>query len=395
MHRSDLVIVGGAELPARIEIMKAFVNLAGGADKRYAILPSATVDPMGGFRKMCSWLGEAGVEASHIVLLEVSKELPGGGRGAWDTAVISMAAAADAIWILGGNQNAITELLLEPDGGDSPLLALLRGKVIGGTSAGAAVMGELMIGGGTSFGALACPRVTHPAGGEMDPGLFVTRGLGFFPEGLVDQHFDTRARLGRLLEASLVEDGARRLAFGVAEATGLVYHAERRRIEVVGRGAVYVLDPRQARRSLELGPLGPRVRIEGAILSLLTEGDSLELATGTYSFGSKVAIMPGSQVFNTPCPVASGVLSAYGDLASFVARLLLDNSPDGLFFDSKTGLRYARSFVIDEAGGQMLAWEIRLMRLEGESSLWHGPGYSFQSVRIDILPLDIKISHPQ
>ncbi len=394
MDQGNLLIVGGAELPARLEIMKAFVALAGGRDKRYAILPAATGDPLGGLAKMQDWLGELGVDKSQVELLEVSKVLPGAERGAWSTAVLEKARAADAIWMLGGNQNTIVELLLAPDGASSPLLDLLRGKTLGGTSAGAAVMSDPMIGSGTSFGALAYPRASSIGDSEMTPGLFIGRGLGFFPEGLIDQHFDTRARLGRLLEACVVEDGARRMAFGIAEATGLVYRAGERRLEVVGRGHVYVIDPREAVRTLVQTTGGKRVRIKGGILHLLCAGDSLDLASASFSFGAKDKIAPGDVAFDSEGPIASGILSPYGDLASFAARLLLDNRESALFLDEETGQRYIKSYLIDEQEGKTLGWEIRLGRIEGKSSLWYGQNYSFASVRIDILPIEVKFETP-
>src|SRR5205085_1949334 len=57
-----------------------------------------------------------------------------------------------------------------------------RGGVIGGTSAGAAVMSKLMIGGGTVIA-------------RVEP------GFGFLPGGIIDPHFLKRNRAHRLLQA--------------------------------------------------------------------------------------------------------------------------------------------------------------------------------------------------
>ena len=56
-----------------------------------------------------------------------------------------------------------------------------------------------MITSGGSVEALVHPPAPEP----HDTRLSVGRGLGFFPLGLVDQHFLQRGRLGRLVAALL------------------------------------------------------------------------------------------------------------------------------------------------------------------------------------------------
>ncbi|HTX73475.1 MAG TPA: cyanophycinase, partial [Rectinemataceae bacterium] len=216
MSRGDLVIVGGAEVLHRAPIVRRFVELAGGCSSRYLILASGTGRPIPEFEKMRRWLAEAGVEASRVELLRVSSFLEGGAEGARAPEELAKLQRADAVWMLGGDQNLTLGLLREADGRDTPLLAALRdrvarprtegGLVLGGTSAGAAVMSDPMIGGGTSFGALALPRAAGAGRSELSDSLYITGGFGFFDAGIIDQHFDTRARFGRLLEAALVED---------------------------------------------------------------------------------------------------------------------------------------------------------------------------------------------
>jgi cyanophycinase len=389
-----LFIVGGAERPERRKLMGRFVELSGGPSARVAVLPAATGDPRGGLEKMRAWLAGAGLDPERVELLEVSESIPGWERGAYSRAVVEMAERADAVWILGGDQNRILRLLLAPDGAESPLLHALRGKTLGGTSAGAAVMSDPMLGGGTSYGALALPRAGGAADAELSPSLYVTRGLGFFPEGIVDQHFDVRARLARLLEAALVEDGARRLAFGLSEATAMEYSGRERGLRVWGRGGLYVVDPRKASREELPTPSGPRTRIRGALLHLLTEGDRLDLRSGAFDFGEKEELPAGEAALDLAGPSATGALSPYGSLAQLGARALLDNREDCLFLDPESGLRYARSYLFEgpgPEGGPFPAWELRLYRLPGESALYYGDDYSFRSVRLDLLPLELSM----
>jgi len=429
MTQGDMVIVGGAEILHRAAILRRFVEMAGGPGGRFAVLASATASPLAGFEKMRAWLGEAGVAPERVELLRVSGAVAGMERGAYEAAEVERLRRADGLWLLGGDQNATIALLRGPDGRDSPLLAALReragrpravgGLVVGGTSAGAAVLSDPMIGAGTSFGALALPRAKAAGEAEMSSALYVLSGFGLFTEGMIDQHFDTRARLARLLEAALVEDGARRPAFGIAEATALVYEGASRRIGVVGAGCLYIIDPRPAVRRLVPTSAGPRVSIQGALLHCLTEGDSYEAATEDFDFGGKRRLASEDAAFATPRPEASGALSPYGGLAEFAARMLLDNDPAGLFFDPATGRRYVRSLLVEEATDldglpRCLGWELRLGRLlpasEGSPSakgaaggaageercaaLYHDGRYSFRDVVVDILPIEIQISHP-
>jgi cyanophycinase len=411
MDREKLLLVGGAEILHRAEIMRAFVELAGGPGGPFLILPTATSKPLKQIEKMRRWFSEAGVESSRVETLELSGFVPGWEGGARDARQLARLEVARGLWMLGGDQNEITARLLEAGGSDTPLLAAIRRRLaagslaVGGTSAGAAVMCDPMIGGGTSFGALALGRAARGAGGELSRELALLRGLGLFAEGLVDQHFDTRARLGRLLVAAIEGDVARRPAFGIAEATGLLRRGGAGGLSVVGSGSVIVLDPRSARLSFVPTESGLRRRIEGALIHCLTAGDSYEPGEGRIDFGSKEALGPADAALAAEFPEASGILSAYGDLAGFAARMLLDNQPEGLFLDPGTGRRYVRSLLVEESPGpggvsRPLAWELRLGRIglggagPGESRLLYDGRYSFENVVVDIIPIDISIRRP-
>jgi len=380
-----------------------------GTRPRLGILASATARPEAEFRKLQAWFAELELELEPLVLLEVSSQVPGWEQGARDPAQVGLVEELAGLWVPGGDQNQTLALLREPEGADTPLLAAIRrraalpaaggGLVLGGTSAGAAVMSDPMIGGGTSFGALALSRAAAAGRAEMSPALWVSPGLGLFDEGMIDQHFDSRARLGRLVEAALVEDGARRLAFGIDEATALVREGRTGRLSVVGAGGVTIVDVREARRDFVPLRGGPRLRVRGVHLSYLTEGDSFDPVSETIDFGRKEAIAPGDGSFASPRPEASGIFSPYGCFASFAARMLLDNDPGLLFREEGTGRGYARSLMVEDLAvpgrsAQPLAWEIRLLRgSEGrEASLHYDGHYSFTGIDLDILPIEVQIT---
>ncbi len=135
--------------------------------------------------------------------------------------VISAIRKADAVWFTGGDQMRITEHML---GGraHAELRALLgRGGIIAGTSAGAAMMGEMMITGGTSRAA-----EEHGVSREADgPGVSVAEGMGFLDGVLTDQHFEARGREGRL-RVALRELGVP-LGMGVNENRGVLVDLSR------------------------------------------------------------------------------------------------------------------------------------------------------------------------
>ena len=94
--------------------------------------------------------------------------------------------------------------------------AVAAGGLLAGSSAGAAMMSQPMLLGGTSLESVIHGVTANPE----RPGLLMGTGLGFFPFGMLDQHFIKRGRLGRLvvaMEAAGVSRG-----FGIDENTALL-----------------------------------------------------------------------------------------------------------------------------------------------------------------------------
>lgn len=413
MPKGSLIIAGGAIKAASAQIFGELVRRAGGSGGRFALIPAATVKPAAAFKLFANELGALGVAREQIELVEVSPAVPGWQDGARQPSELAKIEHADGIWIAGGNQNNIIKTLLDEDLRDSPMASLLRerlqsGAVIGGTSAGAAVMSDIMIGGGTSYGALALPRAKAEGCTEISDALYVTRGLGLFPLGIVDQHFDSRARLGRLLEAAIIEGKALRPAFGIAEDSALVWDAALNRITAIGSGGICIAEVGTASYEKIQG----QSRLGGVVLHYLSRGDSWNPDTGTFLFPEKCRIATTDAQFEVPRPESSGVFSPYGSLVDFIANLLLDNRPEGLFVDSKSGLRYIRSYLIApepalaqaDAGGSAgaarphwagaqarAAWELRFGYLPGCAELWYGGQYAFTGVRVEIVPAEIML----
>jgi cyanophycinase len=98
--------------------------------------------------------------------------------------------------------------------------------VLGGTSAGAAMMSSTMIVGGIPEATLRVGMV------ELGPGMEFLSGV------IIDQHFEERGRLRRLLSA--VAQYPHELGIGIDEDTALVVDGVKTR--VIGSGSVTIVD---------------------------------------------------------------------------------------------------------------------------------------------------------
>ncbi|HKG12573.1 MAG TPA: cyanophycinase [Pyrinomonadaceae bacterium] len=215
-----LVIIGGAEeRDGEAEILREFVRLAGGARARVVIVSVASDAPAEVARLYESTFRRLGV--SDVRALDIK------GREDADGERASAAVReATGVFFTGGNQLRLTQLL-----GLTRLDTTLHhchagGLVIAGTSAGAAMMSSVMIVG-------SAPTMTLRAG-MVELGS----GLGFLPGVLIDQHFEQRGRLRRLLAA--IAQHPHELGVGIDENTAAV--VEGHTLEVHGRGSVTIID---------------------------------------------------------------------------------------------------------------------------------------------------------
>jgi cyanophycinase len=216
----QLVIIGGAEdREGGCEILREFVRLAGGARSRLVIISVASDAPRevaGLYEKTFRRLGVRQVRSLDVAARADANR---------DEAVAAIASAT-GVFFTGGNQLRITRLL----GGTRLDTALHcrrgEGLVVAGTSAGAAMMSSVMIVG-------SAPTMTLRAG-VVELGS----GLGFLPGVLIDQHFEQRGRLRRLLAA--IAQHPHELGLGIDEDTGVVVDGHT--FEVFGAGSVTVID---------------------------------------------------------------------------------------------------------------------------------------------------------
>lgn len=241
----------------------------------------------------------------------------GAGRAAQDTAIADLVTDYGSVYFTGGDQALITGALA-PGGRESLVLKAIRkahrrGSLIAGSSAGAAIMSEVMISGGTSLEAAAYGVVDDPD----QPGMLLEPGLGFFPWGMVDQHFIKRGRFGRLV-VGMQACGAKR-GFGIDENTALFVEGTIAR--VIGEYGVFVFDLGQANVDHH------RRLIDNVGFSYADNGDSCDLETGDVLPGpGKRPVTRHDITYTAPARSLRNVFGAY-TLYDLVARLVLGD-PD-------------------------------------------------------------------
>jgi cyanophycinase len=197
---------------------------------------------------------------------EVTALRPQSRADAADPDLVEPLGKVSAIFMTGGNQLKLSAYITGTPFGDGIHEAYQRGAVVGGTSAGASILADHMIAFG-SGGATPRQRMSQ-----------LSAGLGLLPGVVVDQHFEQRNRYGRLL--SLVAQSPALLGMGVDEDTAAVVH-EGRRLEVVGRGAVTLIDGRQLISNAYAAQRTAPLLVSGAVLHVLPSGSQFDLATRT------------------------------------------------------------------------------------------------------------------
>lgn len=288
--QGSLVISGGNLTSALDRIQGRFIELGGGAENiRLAIIPAGSVEPAVSGRENAADFIRLGVAAGRVRVFPLAvvddPSTPDADESRWagngaDAALAREMRECTAVYFVGGDQIRYTQTLKTADGGDTPLLRAIRevyarGGVIGGSSAGAAMMCDPMICDGYSMKALLAGADYRPAACAEARGVSLAAGLGFFTAGMVDQHFLKRGRVGRLLVALC--SGAAGLGIGVDEDTSAVCRGGT--VEVVGSSGVLVVDAVEAKASggLSWSPAGG-LRARGVIVHYLEEGDRFDLA---------------------------------------------------------------------------------------------------------------------
>lgn len=223
MPEGTVIVIGGAEDKVRDRvILSRFVDLAGGDGARIAVVSTASSLGAEAGERYGEVFATLGVSRRSIRPLHAMTR-----PQANDDAAVAAVESASGIFLTGGNQLRLSSTI----GGTALASAILErfrhGAVVAGTSAGASAMSSHMIAFGAS-GATPKHRMAQ-----------IAAGLGLLPGVIVDQHFQQRNRLGRLL--SVIAQNPSLLGLGVDEDTAGVVGPDHI-MEVIGRGSITVVD---------------------------------------------------------------------------------------------------------------------------------------------------------
>lgn len=249
------IIGGGEDKEGDREILRALAERLAG--QKLVIATIASHQPRGYFSTYREVLGELGVTDTAELYLEDRAQ-------ATEPDVLATLDGAAGVFFTGGDQLRISSQI-----GDTPVERRVReihaaGGLVAGTSAGASVMCETMLVRGPG-------SESHRIGD-----LHMAPGLGLIRDVIIDQHFAERGRLGRLLGA--IAQNPRVLGVGIDEDTAII--VEGGMFQVVGNGAVYVIDGASVSRS-NIAEAEPERTLSMFDVSMhvLSEGDRFTLAT--------------------------------------------------------------------------------------------------------------------
>ncbi|MBK7379078.1 MAG: cyanophycinase [Ignavibacteriales bacterium] len=256
--KGHLLIIGGVQTP---EIEKKFVELAGGSDARIIIIPNAGSEPKLNSEIEQKTFTSLGAKADYILFTRETAD---------DEANLKKIEWANAVFFTGGDQSDLTRDMLGTKLLEKVFDIYNNGGTVGGTSAGAAVMSEVMITGNELINKDSSVSFVTIEKGNVE----VKRGFGFLTNVIIDQHFLKRKRHNRTISALIEHQNL----FGIAidESTSIIVNPDDT-FEVFGNNQVLVYDPTNSKniREDKKGNLG----ISNMKLHVLINGDKFNLKT--------------------------------------------------------------------------------------------------------------------
>jgi cyanophycinase len=184
---------------------------------------------------------------------------------------------ATGVWFGGGDQNRLIKVLRGTRTAAAIRARYEAGAVIGGTSAGAAVMSEVMLTGDERRPGGDRPDTVNANIVIARENVVTDTGFALIRNAIIDQHFLRRKRHNRLI--SLVLEREPHLGAGIDESTAIVVGPDGK-WEIVGASAVVVYDARSAK----VTPASARVLgASGMVMHVLPAGSRYDPRSGTVS----------------------------------------------------------------------------------------------------------------
>jgi cyanophycinase len=263
--RGYLFIVGGG--PQAPELVQRFVDLAGGKNAKIVVFAMASSDGKESGEEKAEDLRKLGADARAYFI---------GPDEANSDSMEKHMEGVTGVWFGGGDQVLLTKALLGTRVEKAIHARYAAGAVVGGTSAGAAVMSNPMLTGEERHvgGVRPASDTTAHYMTIARDNVELVPGFGMIDGVLVDQHFLRRRRHNRFISAVL--ETSPHLGVGIDESTALIVHPDGH-WSVIGESAASIYDARRAAIT-KVG--APVLGESGLILSVLPAGSSYYPATG-------------------------------------------------------------------------------------------------------------------
>jgi cyanophycinase len=391
-----LVIAGGGLEADNRSVYYQLIELSGGPDKAtFAVIPSASGVPAQAWVSFSKILISYGVKAENIHLINISvmddDSTTDVNESTWsengkDPELAKIIYGCSAVWFTGGDQLRTMKALVLSDGKPTPVLQAVRnvyekGGVIGGSSAGAAIMSEAMIGNGNSLGALSLPVSYDVEKDDNSGALLMSTGLGFFPAGIVDQHFNAKSRLGRLPVALMTTHGKFTKGFGVDENTAIIYSAKEKKFAVAGVAGVTIIDISAG----EMMKTGNLVGLKNIGLSYLEEGDSYDIVSGRIIPGPDKKATVGHEKYDHAFHLSSGILAGNNPtFRDLLTTELIDNK----------GSDFAECISFGNSDYGFKVTFRKKPQSQGYYSEYHrdNGNYTVMDIQMDVVPVKLSVT---
>lgn len=261
-HGPVLPIGGAEEREPGGAILERFVALAGGEAARIVVVPTASGTPDEVAERYCTLftkMGAAGVEWLRVVHRADANA---------DEA-LALLAGATGIFVTGGDQARLIELLTGTRAMECIRERNANGVIVAGTSAGASIVAAHALVGATGV----APSSDAAARKGM---VELAAGWGLLQHVVIDQHFSERGRLGRLVSAFAANPGL--LGIGLDEDTAALVDRDGI-LEALGSGMVTLLDGRAATSDFFARQPGEVLTVVRSSLHILSAGHRFDLNT--------------------------------------------------------------------------------------------------------------------
>jgi cyanophycinase len=234
-------------------ILKRILSEMKGVDSRVEVITTASQIPEEVGENYIQAFGKLGCK--NVGVIHIKKR-----EDALNPEYIERIKKADGVMFTGGNQMRLSMIF-----GGTEFLKIVIDRyhnedfVIAGTSAGAMAMSNTMIYQGSSTGALLKGEVK------------ITTGLAFLKDVIIDSHFVTRGRFGRLAQAVAGNPGC--IGIGLGEDTGVLIK-EGNKMEAIGSGLVLIFDGHNIRHcNIADIEEGQPISIENLVVHVMAKGN--------------------------------------------------------------------------------------------------------------------------